>query len=950
MLTNLFHLKSTANMFQLRLPFNNTPFNYMLKKLQLFLVVASLLIVTDSNAQPCTIAIQNNSITIAPATCSGTVATLKGTQPTGGNGTYTYRWEVTSGSCSQANFQTINGATGIDYAVPQNASTNVCFRRVVISGNCTSISNSVRVDNVDRTTPTAPSLAVIQPTCTVNTGSITVTSPAPATGITYSIDGVTYTNTTGIFTGLAAGTYNITARFPAGCYSLPSSVTLTGLVTPTGSISPATSAICQGNSQVLMVTGGISYQWSRNGSPIAGATSSMYTATESGTYTATISNGVCTGPASNSATVTVNPLPSGSISPSTATICAGDSVALTATGGSRYQWMLNGNEITGATGATHMAKLGGTYTVDIINAEGCKARSTNSSVVTTNSQPTGTISPSSATLCAGGSATLTVSGGSSYQWLLNGSPIQGANGSTYVTQQPGTYTVKIFSGTCSGNATNSVVVTANPPITFSVNSTAADCTTPTGSLTINNAAGGSGSGYAYSINNGTSFQPGNVFTGLAAGSYQVVVRDATGCRSNATTASIVPFTSTLQATVNTANIPCNQTVGSATVSVTGGTAPYVFSLNGNTPQASNTFNNLPAGAYNVLVKDAAGCNFAINFNITQTVSTLNASANVTDARCGQTTGAVSIQGTGGTAPYTYSLDNGTFQASNSYNNVPAGNHSAVVRDNTGCTVTINFEIRSIGTIPNLVITNPGQTCFGTTINLQAPAITAGSDASLVYTYWRDTNATLALANPAAVTAGTYYIKATNTTGCFSVKPVVVPAYSGTRGTITSSGPLLACSGFTITLTASSGQAYQWYRNDSVIAGATSATYSTDKEGIYSVTINDGTCNVPSANRIRIRDCSTLPIANVFVPTAFTPNKNGSNDVLRPILNGIRELRYFKVFNRWGQEVFKTNVTGTGWDGTIKGFNQPSETYSWVLECVDNSGNIIKRSGRSLLIR
>jgi gliding motility-associated-like protein len=68
------------------------------------------------------------------------------------------------------------------------------------------------------------------------------------------------------------------------------------------------------------------------------------------------------------------------------------------------------------------------------------------------------------------------------------------------------------------------------------------------------------------------------------------------------------------------------------------------------------------------------------------------------------------------------------------------------------------------------------------------------------------------------------------------------------------------------------------------------------------------------------------------------------------LHNIASLGYFKVYNRWGQMVFQTNVMGKGWDGTINGVQQPTETYTWLLECTDNDGNIIKLSGRSVLIR
>jgi gliding motility-associated-like protein len=90
--------------------------------------------------------------------------------------------------------------------------------------------------------------------------------------------------------------------------------------------------------------------------------------------------------------------------------------------------------------------------------------------------------------------------------------------------------------------------------------------------------------------------------------------------------------------------------------------------------------------------------------------------------------------------------------------------------------------------------------------------------------------------------------------------------------------------------------------------------------------------------------------NAYVPTAFTPNGNGQNDRLRPVLFNIPKLTYFKVFNRWGQLVFQTSQMGEGWDGTLKGKEQPSESYRWILECVDANGNTIKRSGTSLLIK
>jgi gliding motility-associated-like protein len=119
-----------------------------------------------------------------------------------------------------------------------------------------------------------------------------------------------------------------------------------------------------------------------------------------------------------------------------------------------------------------------------------------------------------------------------------------------------------------------------------------------------------------------------------------------------------------------------------------------------------------------------------------------------------------------------------------------------------------------------------------------------------------------------------------------------------------------------------------------------------------VAITNGTCAVKAANAVLVRFQSCIPAAEtkVFVPTAFTPNKNGANDLLQPYFLNVQQLVQFKVYNRWGQLVYQTNIIGEGWDGRIKGMPQPSDTYTWILECVDFTGKNIKQSGRSLLIR
>jgi gliding motility-associated-like protein len=90
--------------------------------------------------------------------------------------------------------------------------------------------------------------------------------------------------------------------------------------------------------------------------------------------------------------------------------------------------------------------------------------------------------------------------------------------------------------------------------------------------------------------------------------------------------------------------------------------------------------------------------------------------------------------------------------------------------------------------------------------------------------------------------------------------------------------------------------------------------------------------------------------NIYVPKAFSPNNDGTNDLLKPILVGIADFHYFTVYNRWGNIVFTTTDPNQGWDGTFKGVAQPVETYLWIAEGVDVNGRKIVAKGMVSLVR
>lgn len=90
--------------------------------------------------------------------------------------------------------------------------------------------------------------------------------------------------------------------------------------------------------------------------------------------------------------------------------------------------------------------------------------------------------------------------------------------------------------------------------------------------------------------------------------------------------------------------------------------------------------------------------------------------------------------------------------------------------------------------------------------------------------------------------------------------------------------------------------------------------------------------------------------DILVPSAFTPNGDGKNDQLRPVLIGISKLHYFNIYNRWGMLVFSTSEVNTGWDGSIKGTPQASGTFVYTALGQDSSGKQVKKSGTVVLIR
>ncbi|MBL7738570.1 MAG: gliding motility-associated C-terminal domain-containing protein [Chitinophagaceae bacterium] len=153
------------------------------------------------------------------------------------------------------------------------------------------------------------------------------------------------------------------------------------------------------------------------------------------------------------------------------------------------------------------------------------------------------------------------------------------------------------------------------------------------------------------------------------------------------------------------------------------------------------------------------------------------------------------------------------------------------------------------------------------------------------------------------------------------------------------------------LNAEGGISYQWTPptglNNPLIKNPV-GIYPAEIDSIrYTVLVYDSIGCVDSAF-VRVTVFKTNPY--VFVPTGFTPNGDGLNDVLRPIAVGVKEIKYFAIYNRWGQLLFKTTTNGHGWDGRIGGMPQGSNVFVWMVSAVDYLDKPIFLKGTSTLIR
>lgn len=329
--------------------------------------------------------------------------------------------------------------------------------------------------------------------------------------------------------------------------------------------------------------------------------------------------------------------------------------------------------------------------------------------------------------------------------------------------------------------------------------------------------------------------------------------------------------------------------------------------------------------------------------------------------------------------------------------------------------------------------SPAAVCAPGTVNLTLPAVTAGSDAGLVYTYFADAAATVTINTPAAIAAsGTYYIVGTNILNNASDPVAVTVTVNTFQKPKAAFGFDSYCTNKAINFTNNSTAAgsgavsYLWTDNAGNTATAANASFTYATAGNYNVKLKvfsqvcpdiadsiiqaipvtapaaavrlpriDAGINTPVQLQARNfgvayqwtsgATLSSSTIANptarlaaettynisitaasgcvtvdtlqvrvfetfIYVPTVFSPNGDGINDLLYANLVNITQLKYFRIINRYGKKVFETSNPAQGWDGKVNGQPQPVDTYVWVMEGIHKNGITVAMQGTVTLLR
>ncbi|MGZ3904484.1 MAG: PKD domain-containing protein, partial [Bacteroidia bacterium] len=547
-----------------------------------------------------------------------------------------------------------------------------------------------------------------------------------------------------------AGSYTLNLTSASACPPPVMHYSVTVAPAPTASFTinnPSCSLTINATDASSVSGGGTISNWSWDFGDGQTATSTTagntqaHTYTNTGTYTVAMT---CTTSAGCVATYTL-PVTITSLSvtaTSSSVTCNGastGSATVTATGGSgsfTYAW-----SPSGGTGNIASGLSAGSYSCVVSDGGSCNYTATVNVTQATPITSTKSITDAYCNLPDGG-VTVTPSGGAGgYTYSWSGPGGAGGNTGTLSGVTAGVYTLTVHdSNNCTYTTTATINNLAGDSI-LSITTASVSCYNGTNG-TANATTSGTGITYTWSPAGGNSSSA----SGLSPNTYTLYITDSHGCTDNASAivgnATPVTATSTITAT------PCGGSLGSATVTPSGGTGPYTYTWSP-APASGNANNvqNLTSGGYNCVITDSHSCTYTTSIIITTTSGPTVTAVQTASVTCnGLSNGSASVTTiSGGTAPYSYSWLPGPVSTTNTALGVPANTYSVIVTDNTGCigldTVTVYQPAPfSLPVVTGTVSCNNLNSTISPTLTTDGSAAVNGSGGTGAWTYtWTNSN-------------------------------------------------------------------------------------------------------------------------------------------------------------------------------------------------------------------
>jgi len=788
---------------------------------------------TSATAGTTTVTI--NSQPTAPTASSNSPLCITGTiNLTASNvtGATSYNWTGPNGFTSTTQNPSIANATASmsgTYSVTVTTSGSGCTSAT--AGTTTVTINSQ---------PTAPTASSNSPLCITGTINLTASNVTGATSYNWTgPNGFTSTTQNPSIANATAsmnGTYSVTVTTSgSGCTSASAGTTTVTVNTqPAAPTAGSNGPVCNNNAINLSasnVAGASSYNWTGpNGftSTSQNPTISNATSAMAGTYSVTVttSGSGCTS-AAGTTTVTINPVPSITVTPGDLTICAGNSVVLTAsasdgTGNYQYQWSPATNLSSTNTASTTASSTSDiTYTVVVSDDNNCSSTPANVTVsVGSNLQPT--ISGPSE-LCMGTSNVKYVvnnpsSSSSTFTWTSTGDVTIGTdNGSeVYINigNSGGSLTVKETTSTCNGQGVSTIVV--NPTPTLSVTSASVEMCQGVGATLEASGSGGNG-GYVFNwsptnqVGSNINVNPSSDQT------YTVTITDAKGCTDpNGTKQVSVIVNPNPTLSVASSNVEmCQGVPATLTANATGGTGTMTYTwspVTDVTPSSgigsTITVNPSSDRTYTVSIKDSKGCedptgskDVNVKINSNPTLSVVSSSVQM----CTGGTATLEAAATGGSGAYIFTWTpatdmnpatgiGATISVSPSADQV----YTVTLQDSKGCKDIVNPSLDVSVVVnsnpqPLSISGGPNSVCPGTTgiqFTVSPYNNTSSYDWSLPggFTITGTSGATVTISSGSSPVDGDITVTETTDKNCTSVTP-------GTKTiTINPSTPIAAITG------------------------------------------------------------------------------------------------------------------------------------------------------------